>query len=396
MRYSALLYLTLLSALSYMDRYLLPALLPVIAADLGLTHEQGGRLVSSFVFGYFIFSPIFGFLGDRVKRQGLMAFGLILWSAATIWSGFATNYNQFLLARACVGIGEASFCTIAPGYIKDRVQDPIRLNRYLAVFCAAIPVGSALGYVLAGYLNLYFDWHKSFLIAGVPGLFLAIGLFMYREVRVAPAEHGGLKSLKMILRTKTLVFSVLGYVLNNFALVAIAAFISDVGMQIGFTHERITTSFGIILVLSGFFGTIGGGNLASRLAKNSRQPMAVMLRFAGVLTLLAVPACFLVFILKTPLFFSISCFVAELLVFAALAPINSIIVLSAPAGTVTLAQGFTIFMLNLLGSLPAPILVGYLADRYSLPYAMQICTLMLFLSGIIWYRTGLNLGHRSE
>jgi MFS family permease len=75
-------------------------------------------------------------------------------------------------ARVLVGVGEASYATLSPTIIDDLASDKEK-NRFLAIFYVAIPVGSALGFVLGGLLETAYGWRSAFFIAGAPGLALA-------------------------------------------------------------------------------------------------------------------------------------------------------------------------------------------------------------------------------
>src|ERR1700733_14725689 len=111
--------LTGLNLLNYLDRFVLSAVLPPIEAELHLGHSIAGLLGTVFLVGYFLTSPIFGALADRGKRTGLIAVGIAIWSLATIGSGLATGAVTLGLARIAVGVGEASYATIAPTIIDD-------------------------------------------------------------------------------------------------------------------------------------------------------------------------------------------------------------------------------------------------------------------------------------
>lgn len=93
-----------------------------------------------------IFAPIFGYLGDRFSRKYIMAFGITLWGLTTLLGSFMNHFGWFLTFRALVGIGEASYSTIAPTILSDLFVNNMR-SKMLAVFYFAIPVGSGLGYV---------------------------------------------------------------------------------------------------------------------------------------------------------------------------------------------------------------------------------------------------------
>lgn len=380
-------FLTVINLLNYLDRYILAAVLPLVSKDLSLSNEQSGRLVAAFVVGYFIFSPIFGYLGDRLKRPALMGVGVLCWSIATIASGLGFSYLSLLFIRVFVGIGEASFATISPGYIKERVADPAKLNWILSIFFAAIPVGAALGYAVAGLISSKWGWHAVFLIAGIPGLLLAPFFLKLREHRNSPVQLEGpiAEGLKKILAQPILLFAIIGYALQAFTLNAIAAFITKYGVELNFEAEEISQIFGLILVATGLGGTLVGGKIASSLSSKSSNPIRTLFYFCVISSLLGAPCLAAAFLTKSKIFFLIFCFFAELVIFASTAPINSIIVLSAPASYITLTQGMTIAAINLVGGLFGPILVGLVADYSSLAVGLQLATVTLVASAVVWW-----------
>jgi MFS family permease len=165
--------MTLLNFVNYIDRYVLPAVGPRVKESLQLTDAQFGFLGSAFLFAYMILAPVFGRLGDRGSRTRLMALGVGIWSLATAGGGIARSFWQMLAARSAVGIGEASYAAISPALISD-YYPPQRRGRVFAIFYLAIPVGSAVGYLLGGFLEHQFGWRAAFMAVGLPGLLLAL------------------------------------------------------------------------------------------------------------------------------------------------------------------------------------------------------------------------------
>ena len=141
--------LTALNLLNYLDRYVLSAVLKPLQDELQLSNFVAGSLATVFLLGFFVTSPLFGHWADRSGvrgRRALIVVGVVVWSLATIATGFATSAWSLIAARAVVGVGEASYVTIAPTII-DEVAPPGKKGRWLAIFYTAIPVGSALGYL---------------------------------------------------------------------------------------------------------------------------------------------------------------------------------------------------------------------------------------------------------
>src|SRR6202167_1581190 len=173
--------LAVINLLSYLDRYIVAAVAESLKqAGMGLTDADLGTLMSAFLIVYTVVAPIFGALGDRNSRPRLIALGVGIWSFATALSGFAVNYLTLLAARAAVGVGEASYVTIAPSLLSDYF--PLRQRgRVMAIFFCAIPVGSALGYVVGGLVDKHYGWRAAFFVAGVPGLVLAALCLLLRD-----------------------------------------------------------------------------------------------------------------------------------------------------------------------------------------------------------------------
>jgi len=176
----ALVILTGLNLCNYLDRYILPAVLGPIERDLKLSDSQFGAIATIFMVGYFITAPVFGYLGDRFSRRWLIALGVVVWCAGTMLSGTAHSLAALVCFRILVGVGEASYGTLSPGWIAD-LYPPERRNNALSVFYVAIPVGSALGYIVGGALAAAYGWRIAFMVAGLPGLILTAALLFQRE-----------------------------------------------------------------------------------------------------------------------------------------------------------------------------------------------------------------------
>src|SRR5688572_29586736 len=179
--------LTGLNLFNYLDRFVLSAVLTPLQKDLGINDGEAGRLVTAFMIGYFVTSPIFGWLGDRFSRKWLIAAGIFVWSLGTVLTGFAATFAVMIAFRVLVGLGEASYATISPSLISD-THPPKKRNNALTIFYVAIPVGAALGTIIGGLIAAKWGWRHAFIWAGVPGLFLALVLLPFAEPKRGEAE----------------------------------------------------------------------------------------------------------------------------------------------------------------------------------------------------------------
>ena len=390
-------FLTLVNILNFFDRYIVQAVEPSLKLEFGLSNQESGLLGSAFVFGYVIFSPLFGFLGDRVDRRVLMACGLVAWSCCTALSGLAANFGLFFASRVLVGVGEASFGAIVPSYLKGRIPDMVTLNSALSIFFVAIPVGSALGYIAGGHVASVGGWRNLFIGAAIPGIVLAIGfLFIAPEkTRVVPAEHPSfVRGVRAIFAQPVLRLSIIGYVFNTFALNGVAMFVVRHLHGMGMSEAVAAQDFGINLAITGFIGAFFGGQLSSLLVSKARNQVRGLLIFTGITTLLGVPFLAGAFLASSVQIFLAACFIAQIALFAGTAPLNSVLVSRAPPGLEALTQGVTIFAIQLFGGALGPIMVGTAVDflhsevalepRVALAYALQLATVAMIASGALY------------
>ncbi len=107
-----------------------------------IDNAKAGLLSTAFVASFMIFAPLFGYLGDRYNRKWVMVVGIVIWSVATLVGSFIKeDFWTFMLMRAIVGIGEASYTTVAPTILSDLFVKEMR-SKALAIFYFAIPVGA--------------------------------------------------------------------------------------------------------------------------------------------------------------------------------------------------------------------------------------------------------------
>ncbi len=394
---TALAVLTLINLFNYLDRWIVAALAESMKhSELQLSDTELGSLMTGFIVVYMLAAPVFGSLGDTRSRTRLIGLGVALWSVATALAGFARSYASLFAARAAVGIGEAAYGTISPALLADYFPRE-RRGRVFAIFFAAIPIGSALGYVVGGLVDHYFGWRPAFFVAGVPGIVLAaLALRLYEPPRGAhdavgaPTPSGPAVSLGgaaraaygALLRNRPYVLTVLGYAAYTFAIGALAFWTpSFLERARGIPKAQATVQFGAIVVVTGFLGTYGGGWLGDRLLRRSQQ---AYLWVSGVATLAAAPLTFAALAAPAPRVYWTAIVAAELLLFASTGPINSTIVNVVSPHMRATAVALSIFTIHLLGDVPSPSLVGAISDARSLGEAVLIIPVAVLVGGLIW------------
>jgi predicted MFS family arabinose efflux permease len=384
--YSARYALALLLAvnlLNYVDRQALYAVFPLIKADLNLSDTGLGFLGSAFMFCYMLAAPLFGRLGDRGNRARLAAGGLAVWSLATMLSGLSGSYRMLLAARSLVGVGEASFGTVSPGLLSDYFPRESR-GRMLSLFFIAIPVGSALGYILGGQLGQAFGWQTAFLLVGLPGLFLALPLYFLNDPRLNDLQAESrrpeplLSELIHFLKNRTYVHATLSMAAMTFALGGLAQWApSFLNRSFGLEVARGNTLFGVITVGAGIVGTLSGGWLGDYFQRRSATGY---LYVTAVGFLLGAPLMLLALTTSNLTICLAAIFGAELFLFLNTGPLNTVLVNVVSPGRRAMGFAINIFAIHALGDAISPAIIGSLSDQWGLSRALLITPLAVLVA----------------
>ena len=391
--------LTGLNLLNYLDRYVLSAVLKPLQEELELSNFVGGSLATIFLLGFFVTSPLFGYWSDRSGaggRKALIFLGVVVWSVATIATGLATGPATLIATRAVVGVGEASFVTIAPTII-DEVAPPEKKGSWLAIFYTAIPVGSALGYLTAGAVEHAYGWRHAFYVAGGPGLalgFLCL-LIQQRADRVSkpPADlhrSSVFASAGRLVRIPLYRSVVLGQCAYTFAIGGFAYWAPKyLAARYGMETGAASFKFGLVTVAGGAIGTLVGGRLGDRATKGATEDGAIArgnLSVCAIATGLGAPlAAAAIGALTGNMFFAIV-LPCEIALFIPGGPFNVAILRSVPLELRASAMALSIFGSHLLGDLWSPPLIGLVADHAPMAWAMLLCPVTYGLAAFIWWR----------
>jgi len=402
-RRAVLALLTGLNFLNYIDRAVIATVVKPMKGELGLSNFEAGLLGSAFMVGYLATSPLFGALANRRPRTELIGLGVAIWSVGTVASGFAHGFATLFVARAVVGVGEASFTVLAPTIIDD-VTPPGKKGKALAVFFLAIPLGYALGYILGGAIAHGWGWRSAFFVTGGPGIVLAASCLWIAEPPRAllDAKAGLIEGMRAIARIPLFRRAVLGYCAYAAATGAFSYWAPN------FLLERFPGRlddatanfwFGIVLVAAGAIGTFLGGYLVDR-GQRALPPAApdapydapelkaqvnVALRVCALGVLAAVPLTALCFVMPSPAGFFALAFAAEIGVFLSTSPIGVAVLRSVPLERRAAAMAGSVLAIHLLGDLWSPALLGGLQDVLPVVIAMMALPLTFAWSGYLWW-----------
>jgi MFS family permease len=411
---TALIVLTALNLLNYVDRNVLFAVQPLVQDEFHVTNAQLGYLTSAFLGFYMIAAPFVGPLADRYSRKLIIALGAMFWSGLTLMTAVTHTYTELLVRHTLVGVGEATFVTIAPTFVADLFAEKVR-GRILGVFYLAIPVGSAAGYLLGGYLAPTHGWRFPFYIAAAPGFLLAIAVLFLKEpergqfdsVKDTAYENVGsppqgsrgsfVKSafLQILLYLRNLwhliltllhnpafLTSTLGMAAMTFSLGGIQVWIPKfLYSDRGYTLQSANLAFGIIIVVDGILAALAGGWLGDFLLPRMKGSYYLV---SAASMLLGMPVMIVALFVKGPLMIP-AIGVAAFFLLLNTAPLNAAVINSVGAHIRATALAVNIFIIHLFGDVPSPTMMGWVADHRSMQSAFVLPVIAMGVSSAILF-----------
>ena len=383
----ALILLLAVNLFNYIDRQVLASVEPEIrhtffGSDYAHAMEKTGWLAPAFLVSYMISAPIFGWLADRTSRWIIIGAGVILWSLATAASGLAGTFMFLLITRLFVGVGEGAYGPAAPTIIAD-VFPLLRRGHAMSFFYVAIPVGSALGYAIGGFVASHWNWQTAFFVVAPPGLLMGIGCFFLRDPRNDAVKTARQRAR---LRDYASLVRIPSYILNTLAMTALTFAIGGLSFWVpGYLEYRglppsSRIIFGGITVLAGLTATLLGGMAGDRL--RSRFPGSYFL-VSGIGILIAFPFSALMLFTAFP-FAWVPMFIAIFFLFFNTGPSNTALAnVTAPSIRAT-AFAVNILIIHALGDALAPPLIGAVADRTNMNVAFLVVSATMLFAGVLW------------
>jgi MFS family permease len=388
--WSALVLLLAINLFNYIDRQVLAAVEPDIRATFFAPSDPNamtrtGWLGDAFFVTYMISAPILGLLADRISRWVIVGSAVILWSLASGGSGLAATFWILFATRICVGIGEGGYGPAAPTILSDFF--PIeRRGRMMAVFYTAIPVGSALGFVIGGLIGANLGWRWAFYLITPPGLLLGLLCFLRRDPRVVghqlvqKSTRRSLADYLRLFRTRSYLINCVAQTLMTFVTGGLGYWVSAYLEYRKQSPALGRTIFGLITVVAGLVSTLLGGVVADRLRSRLAGSYFWV---SGIGMLIACP--FFVATLYTPFPAAwVPMFFAIFFLFLNTGPSNTALAnVSLPAVRAT-AFAVNILVIHALGDVQAFWLLGYIGGHTNMHVAFLFVSGIIFLSGLAW------------
>lgn len=387
---NALFLLVAINLFNYIDRQVLAAVEPDIRATFFAPDDPSamtktGGLGDAFFVTYMLTAPILGLLADRFSRWIIVGSAVILWSLASGASGLAATFAILFATRIFVGIGEGGYGPAAPTILADLFPIQTR-GRVMAVFYTAIPVGSALGFVIGGLIGANFGWRWAFYLVTPPGLLLGLWCFWQRDPRVGgyhsmqERPHRSLRDYVTLFRTRSYLINCAAQTLMTFVTGGLGYWVSAYLEYRNQSPASGRTIFGVILVLAGLTSTLLGGVIADKLRSRFAGSYFWI---SGIGMLIACPFFIATLYIPFPAAW-LTMFAAIFFLFVNTGPSNTALAnVSLPAVRAT-AFAVNILVIHALGDVQAFWMLGYIGGHTNMHVAFLFVSAIIFASGLVW------------
>ena len=383
---TALVLLTALNFVNYIDRYILPGVQEQIKHEFQISDALIGSLTFWFMVAYMCTAPVTGWLGDRFPRKPMIVIAALFWSGINFFTAYVHSFDSLNIRHAALGVGEASFGIFAPALLSDFYPDDQR-NRVLTIFNVAIPVGAALGYLVGGTVGEHFGWRMSFIVSAVPGVIIALLIaFLMKEPARGASQHEKAKLEKgtvlSLLKNKAYLSSILGYAVVTFSLGGISVWMPTFLQRIdGRTQSSAAYIMGAITVVTGLGGTITGGTIAQKWSRTNSKALYLV---PAISAALAVPPALLCFFGPHSLtLYGLGA--AIFLIFLGTGPVNAATLNAVRPEIRATAMAGQLFIIHALGDAISPGIIGAVSDRSTLNLGLGSTLITMLLAAVIFF-----------
>jgi MFS transporter, Spinster family, sphingosine-1-phosphate transporter len=396
---TALVLLTALNLVNYIDRYILPGVQELVKKEFRVSDSQIGSITFWFFLTYMLSAPFTGWLGDHLPRKPLLIICAVAISLVNILTATVHVFDSLLLRHAILGIGEASLGIYAPALLSDFFPEAQR-NRILTIFYTAIPVGAALGYLIGELIGSNYGWRMPFYVSAVPGLTIALLMIFLLREPVRGASEGNRKaqteasqssflekvveSLRLIAKLAVnprYMYATLGMAMVTFSLGGISAWMPSFLQRSGFAPTSVGITLGGITAVGGLGGTALGGWIAHRWLRTNHRALYLVSAWSAALTVPPAVLCF--FGPRSTMLPALS--VAMVLIFLGTGPLNAAIINAVPAGVRSSAIAIELLLIHALGDTPSPKLIGIVSDRSTLSFGLGLTLVTMLIAAVLLF-----------
>lgn len=387
--------LFLLYCFDYIDRTIVTSLAHFIQLEWGITDAQTGLLMSVVYWSIVVFVFPVSILVDRWSRKKTIGIMALLWTMATIACAFTITFPQLLMARFCLGIGEAGYAPAGTAMISG-LFPPEKRSRMIGFWSTAVPFGSAIGAGLGGFLATHWGWRHAFGLVAIPGAIVAVLFFFVKDYKTVELVKNNdvydtsrhlVKMNKMdifreFIHTPSLILSNIGFIgctfVNNAVIFWLPSYFHRTS---GSSMTEAGIKSGAIMLLA-IIGMPLGGWLVDMWCK---KRVIARLLFPAITTSLYAIVIFAAFSILEgwPQFIALLGvgLLASPFAPAAITVTQDVI----HPGLRAISYSICVIVQNLFGAAMAPIVIGKVSDLYGIKLALSILPAFLVVSALMFF-----------
>ncbi len=385
--------LFLLYMFDYIDRQIVVSLFPFIKAEWSLSDTQCGALVSAVYWSILLFAFPVSILIDRWSRKNSIGLMAVLWSLATASCAYTRSFSQLFTARAAIGIGEAGYAPGGTAMISALFPKETRAQ-IMGFWNASIPLGSALGIALGGFIAETWGWRHAFGIVAIPGMLVAILFFFvrdYKTVELAPVQkaeatgsctQSNYKQIaRQFLGTYSLLFAYFGFAANMFVTSAFMSWLPTFYCRTeGIPMSQAGIKGGAVMAMA-IIGAPLGGYLADRWGRKRRNARMVFGAITSALTGFFLFAAFALFSGTAQYLVALLAGIFASMFVPGIAAVTQDVVHPGLRAT---SYSLNVIVMHILGSSIGPIFVGAISDASDLQTALTILPIFSLIGGFLF------------
>jgi predicted MFS family arabinose efflux permease len=389
--------MTLIYVVNYLDRQILAILMPQIQAEFGLTYSQVGDLIGpAFAVVYAVLGVPLAVIADRANRRNIIAVSLAVFSVMTVLSSYARGFWTMALARFGTGVGEAGTGPSINSVIAD-LYAPTERAAALSFYTAGLNIGLLIAFFGGGWISEHYGWRVAIMVAGVPGLLLAVLLLL----TVTEPKRGLVESLpdtdppsfltvvRYLWSQRSFRWMSIGTSFSSFGGYAGIAFIPTfLKVSHHMTPAAIGATLALLTGVGGAIGTYFAGVLADRYgARDVRWNMYIPI----IATFIVIPFAPVFYLSPSTSVALASAIIPVMMGAAYVGPAYAMAQGLVPLRMRARSVAILLLILNIIGLGLGPPLVGLVADLLkpalgadALRYAM-LTTILTGLTGAFCY-----------
>lgn len=375
-----LLILILGTAMSSVDRQILPLLLEQIKQSFQLSDTQLGILTGPSFFLLYAFCALpLAVVSDRISRRLVIVWCLAAFSMMTALSGLAPGFLLLIIMRMGIAIGEAGNVPASQAMVGD-IYGRSQLTSAMSWLYFSQSIGTTCGFLLGGFLGQWLGWRMTFIVVGLPGVLLAFAAYFVLPQNNAATSHGRAAPLatnvvplkvsaRFLWSQATYRYLTLANAIWAFASAGIAMWTA---IFIGRIYKFPPAQIGMIMALViGVIGAIGLSVIGTLAQRMDRRDVRWPLWIVAISSLVSAPLACLTFLSQNG---ALAWLGGSLLAFVSVSTqgsVASMVQMLVPPHMRSIAVAIKHVVVTAIGAGTAPLVVGIFNDVLAVSYGDQ-------------------------